>query len=72
MSKKMMEKLYDEYCENRATASEDVRKTYNEMHTAFDKYLNAVQEDEFRNAFMFGYTYGLKVAKSGMEGGACA
>lgn len=72
MSKKMMEKLYEGYCENRATASEDVRRAYNEMHDAFEGYLNAVREDEFRNAFMFGYTYNLKAAKSGMEGGACA
>lgn len=72
MEEKMLEKIYDEYCENLATASEDVKRTYSEMHSAFDEYLNAVQEDQFRNAFMFGYAYGLKVSEAKMKAGVCA
>lgn len=72
MEEKMLEKIYEEYCENRATASEDVRRTYNEMHIAFEEYLSAVQEDQFRNAFMFGYAYGLKVSDAKMKAGVCA
>lgn len=34
MSEKQFEKLYEEYCENRTTASDDVRRTYEEMNTA--------------------------------------
>lgn len=64
--------MYEEYCENRASASEDVRRTYEKMHAAFDEYLVAVQEDEFRNVFMFGYAYGLKAAKLDMKDGVCA
>lgn len=72
MEEKMLEKIYGEYCENRATASEDVKKTYDEMHLAFDEYLSAVQEDQFRNAFMFGYAYGLKASEAKMKAGVCA
>lgn len=72
MEEKMIEKIYDEYCENRASASDEVRRTYDELHDAFDVYLNAVQEDEFRNAFMFGYAYGLKVSEAKMKAGVCA
>lgn len=72
MSKQMLEKLYGEYREKRAMASDDVRRTYDEMHDAFQNYLDAVCEDEFRNAFMFGYAYGLKAAQAGMKEGVCA
>lgn len=72
MEEKMLEKIYEEYCENRVTASEDVRRTYDEMHIAFEEYLSAVQEDQFRNAFMFGYAYGLKVSDAKMKAGVCA
>ncbi len=71
MSKQMMEKLYEEYRENRAMASDDVKRTYDEMQDAFQNYLNAVCEDEFRNAFMFGYAYGLKAAQAGLKEGVC-
>lgn len=72
MEEKMLEKIYEEYCENRAMASENVRRTYDEMHTTFEEYLSAVQEDGFRNAFMFGYAYGLKVSEAKMKAGVCA
>jgi hypothetical protein len=72
MEEKMIEKIYDEYCENRASASDEVRRTYDELHDAFDVYLSAVQEDQFRNAFMFGYAYGLKVSDAKMKAGVCA
>ena len=72
MSKQMMEKFYEEYQESRETASEDVIKALDDMRHAFEGYLDAVCEDEFRNAFMFGYAYGLKAAQAGMKEGACA
>lgn len=72
MSEKQFEKLYEEYNESRPTASDDVRRTYSEMHTAFEEYLNAVCEDEFRNIFMFGYAYGMKAAKAEMQKGGAA
>lgn len=72
MSEKQFEKLYEDYCENRSTSSGDVRRTYDEINDAFENYINAICEDEFRNAFMFGYAYGMKAAKAEMEkGGAC-
>lgn len=67
-----MEKIYEEYCENRAAASDDVREIYQKMNDVFMDYLNAVCEDEFRNAFMFGYAYGLKAAKAEMKKGQTA
>ena len=54
MSEKQFEKLYEDYCENRSTSSGDVRRTYDEINDAFENYINAICEDEFRNAFMFG------------------
>lgn len=72
MSKQMMEKLYQEYQESRGTVSEDVLKARDDMCRAFEEYLNAVCEDEFRNAFMFGYAYGLKDAQVGKGESVCA
>lgn len=45
------------------TASDEVKKTYQEMHDSFDEYLNAVQADMFQQAFRYGYEKGFEAGK---------
>lgn len=45
--------------------TDDVREAYKNLSDAFDVYLSAISEDEFRNAFMYGYMY----AKAEMQKG---
>lgn len=65
MSKEKWEQIYEKYCEQRAVATDDVREAYKNLNEAFDVYLSAISEDEFRNAFMYGYMY----AKAEMQKG---
>lgn len=48
--------------------TDDVREAYKNLNDAFDVYLSAISEDEFRNAFMYGYMY----AKAEMQKGGVA
>lgn len=68
MSKEKWEQIYEKYCEQRATVTDDVREAYKNLNDAFDVYLSAISEDEFRNAFMYGYMY----AKAEMQKGGAA
>lgn len=53
---KMDEGLYDEYIDSDTPrASAELHKSYNELHDAFDRYLNEVQHVEFQAACRFGY-----------------
>lgn len=68
MSKEKWEQIYEKYCEQRAAVTDDVRAAYKNLSDAFDVYLSAIGEDEFRNAFMYGYMY----AKTEMQKGGVA
>lgn len=57
MSTEKLKQIYENYQEHRATASDGVKDTYAKMNNAFNEYLSEVLEDEFRNAFMYGYMY---------------
>lgn len=60
MSKKELEKIYDEYQENLEQAPDTVRDAYQGMCEAFEKYLCAIEEWTFRTAFEFGLDYAAK------------
>lgn len=62
MTDKELSIAYDEFLEQEAPVSQEVRDTYILMNRVFDEYLSAVTENNFRNAFMFGYTKGLKAS----------
>ena len=52
----MDEGLYDEYIDSDTPrASVELHKYYDELHDAFDRYLNEVQRVEFQAACRFGY-----------------
>lgn len=45
---------YEQFLEkDMGQASEDIRKSYNEMHIAFENYLSAIQEDMWKLGFEY-------------------
>lgn len=56
-----MDKLYGEFLENiMVKASEGTRRAYREMEAAKENYICEVQEDMFKQAFLFGYEMGVR------------
>lgn len=53
-SKFDLEKLYGDYCEKDAeTAPEEVRNAYKNLCYAFDEYVNAVTDHEWKCGFRY-------------------
>lgn len=56
---------YDDFIECKCErASDEVRKSCKEYEDAFNKYIEAMQEDMFQQAFRYGYEQGLKAART--------
>ena len=56
---------YEDFIENQGEmASDKVRKSCKDYEEAFERYICAVQEDMFQQAFRYGYELGLKAAKT--------
>lgn len=53
-------RIYDECLENAPQATERIKKAYNDMRDAFEEYLSAIEEYEFRYAYECGYEAGQK------------
>lgn len=63
MSEDVLKKYYDVFREEvQTTASPEVPAAYKRHLRAFEDYLDAVQEDLFKQAFQYGYKQGLKAA----------
>ncbi len=57
-NKEAFDKIYTECLENAPQASERVRTAYAAMHDAFEEYLDAIQEHNFRYFYKCGYEAG--------------
>lgn len=63
MSEDVLKKYYDVFREEVQTpAPKEVPAAYKRHLRAFEDYLDAVQEDLFKQAFQYGYKQGLKAA----------
>ena len=63
MSEDVLKKYYETFLEETQTpAPAEVQTTYKRHLRAFEDYLEAVQEDMFKQAFQYGYRQGLKAA----------
>lgn len=63
MSEDVLKNYYDVFREEvQTTAPKEVQTSYSGFMTAFQDYLDAVQEDMFQQAFQYGYKQGLKAA----------
>lgn len=63
MSEDVLKKYYETFLEEtRTPAPPEVQTTYKRHSRAFEDYLEAVQEDMFKQAFQYGYRQGLKAA----------
>lgn len=63
MSEDVLKKYYETFLEEtRTPAPPEVQTTYKRHLRAFEDYLEAVQEDMFKQAFQYGYKQGLKAA----------
>lgn len=58
-----IDKVYEEYLSKGGTASEEVKRTYEELNGAIENYIEAVQKDMFKGAFAYGFTKGVEAAK---------
>lgn len=59
-TEEIFNQIYDECLENAPNASERLRKAYSAMHDAFEEYISALEEYEFRYAYECGYAAGQK------------
>lgn len=48
-------KIFDACMDNAPQAPEQVRTAYMEMYSAFERYLDAIEEYKFRHAYQCGY-----------------
>lgn len=61
-TKKDLEELREYYNEHERTqASKRIRRNYDKMNDSFNNYLDAVQEEEWNEGFL----YAVKLAKEG-------
>lgn len=54
---------YEDYLENYNKSSEIITDTYQNLHGAFDEYLNAIQEREWKA----GFNYAMRLVMGGKD-----
>lgn len=63
MTKQEAMRYQEDFLENvQETTSDEVRETYSRMHSAFNDYLSAIDDDLFQQIFRYGYEKGFEAA----------
>lgn len=57
--------VYEVCLENVPMATETIKKSYEEMRRALDKYISATEESMFRYAYQCGYDAAMKTMQKG-------
>ena len=61
MSKKELEKIYEEYQNSLKKAPDEVRDAYRAMEDAIERYICAIEEWTFRTTFEFALDYAARI-----------
>lgn len=60
---KSIEEEYTNYCENYSEGSKVITDSYQNLHDAFDEFLNAIQEHEWKA----GFNYAMRLMTGGND-----